>query len=330
MRKELLFAIVAGGLFGLVIAFGIWRINSALSPRKGTSSQTESEKPSDASISIAKPSQNDVVGTSPVAISGVTKPNARVVVSGEGKDYFTLADAKGAFSQEVALIGGINELVVIAFDEKGVAGSVSVNIIYSTEFAKPQSTPEPTTEASTDSIRQKVQEKVNEALNSPTAYLGTVTDIAESSIQLKSASGEIQQVGTENSPTVIKDGKTPKAVKLTDIAIGDYIIAMGYKNGNHVISAQRILITTPASPSNRTAIEGAITDTGKNSLSIETLGKESLSATVDANTIVYRLEQDKFTKIKFSSLGEGNLIVVAGVGPQGKLLARTIFYLKSE
>ena len=330
MRKELLFAIVAGGLFGLVIAFGIWRINSALSPRKDASSQTESKGPSDASISIAKPSQNDVVGTSPVEVSGITKPNARVVVPGEGKDYFTLADSKGAFAQDVALVGGLNEIVVIAFDEKGSAGSVSLNIIYSTEFAKPKTTPEPTTEASSDSIRKKVQEKVNEALNSPTAYLGTVTDIAESSIQLKSASGEIQQVGTQDIPTVIKDGKTAKTVKLTDIAIGDYIIAMGYKSGNQVINAQRILITSPASPSKRTAIEGSITDTGKTSLSIETLGKESLSATVDANTIVYRLEQDRFTKIKFTSLGEGNLIVAAGVSPQGKLLARTIFYLKSE
>ena len=40
-------------------------------------------------------------------------------------------------------------------------------------------------------------------------------------------------------------GTNNKVVKLTDIAIGDFIVAMGYVNQNSVLSAQRILVTDP-------------------------------------------------------------------------------------
>lgn len=64
-----------------------------------------------------------------------------------------------------------------------------------------------------------------------TAYVGTVTDISGETIQIKDTQGEIKQASLE--------------VKATDLAIGDYVVAMGIVNGNKVLKTKRILITSP-------------------------------------------------------------------------------------
>ncbi len=322
-------AIAAGAIFGLVIAFGIWRINSALSPKDEGATSTEEPKKETAIISIAKPSENDVLGETPTSFSGLAKPGSLVVLSGEDDDYLVIADGKGAFTQDVALTGGINQIVATAFDKDGASGEQKMTVVYSTEFAKPEekaALEEPS--ESTDSIRQKVQEKVNEALNSPTSYMGAVTDISEGSIQLKSAGGEIAQVSTKENPTVIKDGKSPKTVKLTDIAIGDFILAMGYRNGNHVLSAKRILITTQPSPTSRKSVYGNIASLAKTGITIATKSGD-INISIGTTTTIYRVKGESFTKIKLASLEEGNL-VVAAFDSSEKGTARTIFLIAAE
>ena len=328
MRKEILFAIIGGSIFGLVIAFGIWRVNSALSPRnQAATDSTEEPDKQNAIISVAEPSENDVLGASPTAISGLTRPASLVVLSGEEHDYLVVADNKGAFTEDISLIGGINQIVATAFDKDGTSGEQKLTLIYSTEFAKPSQAPTEAAE-STDSVRQKVQEKVEDALNSPTAYLGTVTDISEGSIQVKSASGEINQVATKDTPTVIQDGKSPKTVKLADIAIGDFIVAMGYRNGNHVLSARRILIVTPPDPTPRKAIYGNIASVSKTGITLETKQGDT-TITVGATTTIYRVKGEAFTKINLAALEEGNL-VAAAFEASAKNTARTVFLIAAE
>ena len=53
----------------------------------------------------------------------------------------------------------------------------------------------------------KLVKKVNEALNKPKAYLGVVTDIADSTIQVKTAGGEIRQVSTNKDNVVVVNAK---------------------------------------------------------------------------------------------------------------------------
>lgn len=108
-------------------------------------------------------------------------------------------------------------------------------------YALGQETTVPTAQ---ESVRDKVKEKVDLVRKNPVAYIGTVTDITESTIQLKSTAGEIQQISTSKFPVVyVKSGKTPKEIKFSEIAIGDYIAAMGFTNGNKVLDAKRVLVT---------------------------------------------------------------------------------------
>lgn len=139
MRKEIFFAIFAGGLLGLIIAFGIWRANIAFKPKVASTSEkgpTPSPSGSLFSISLAKPENESVITENPVLVSGITRPNAWVSISGEGKDFITQAAENGSFEQEIELVGGVNQVLVTAFDEKGEATGQKLVLVFSTEFGK--------------------------------------------------------------------------------------------------------------------------------------------------------------------------------------------------
>jgi hypothetical protein len=142
-------------------------------------------------------------------------------------------------------------------------------------------------ETSTDeaeSVRENVQKKVEEARTIPFAYIGTVTDIAEQTIQINKFifsktsddAGEIQQISVDEENTnFVKVTKSTTSVKFSDLAIGDFIIAMGFKNGNSVLAGERILITTPIEPTTRKTVFGEPSDIAKKSLTLTaSTGKE--------------------------------------------------------
>ena len=142
MRKEVLFAVIAGVIFGIIVAFGIWRANSALKSATTTSnssniSPTPSNKtPQEFDLAIVKPENDDVVTESPVIASGVTGAGSWVVISAENEDYITRANEEGSFSYEVNLVGGVNYLTFVTFDENGQSLEKNVRVVFSSEFAK--------------------------------------------------------------------------------------------------------------------------------------------------------------------------------------------------
>jgi hypothetical protein len=69
-----------------------------------------------------------------MSLTGITKPNAWVAISGEEDDYIVNADEKGSFEADVDLIAGINEIVVISFDENGNTNTQKLIAVFSSEF----------------------------------------------------------------------------------------------------------------------------------------------------------------------------------------------------
>ncbi|MBI4153456.1 hypothetical protein HY503_00440 [Candidatus Woesebacteria bacterium] len=332
MRKEVLFAILAGLTLGLIIAFGIYRANVALSPKNQDQQRPSSPTPKpEFVITLASPSDLDVFTENPVTLSGITKVNAYVAVSTEEEDYITRVDSKGSFEVEVELVGGVNQLVIVAFDEKGSEVTQKLLLVFSTEFAKYVKVDEAKeeTQNATDSVRDKVQQKVSQALKSPRGLLGTVTDILENTLQIKSGAGEIEQLSVSSETSVLKTGKTPKEVKLTDVAIGDYIVAMGFKNGNGVLDTKRILISSPIESTNRRAIFAKVFEGGKKYIISQIVKtKEDQKVAPDKNVTVLLLTDPKTAKIKFADLKEEDLIVALGEEMDNTFSARTIFVVK--
>ncbi|MEK7550341.1 MAG: hypothetical protein AAB535_00945 [Patescibacteria group bacterium] len=277
MRKEVVWAIIAGVLFGLVIAFGVVRVNSTLKPsgQKQEASAVPQSIINEFKITLSKPENEDVITQDFVLISGITSPKVQVIISAEDADYIVLTDQKGLFEKEIKLISGLNQIKITAVDPTGSQSVEKVLVVYSSAF------------------EEKEGDRLEKAANKPKAYLGIVTDITDSTIQIKTTSGEIRQISITSDVTFVK----------IEPAIGDFIVAMGYRNGNQVLNAQRILIT-PA------PVEPKIT---------VTMGK-------GADTIPV-----KTTKIypKKSDLTDESQVIYVTVEVKDKPTPRTIFVIQS-
>ncbi|MFC1625500.1 hypothetical protein ACFL1Q_00460 [Patescibacteria group bacterium] len=337
MRKEVLFAIVAGLVFGLIIAFGVWRINFAFKPQQNEQTTTQDVQEdqgltTELKITIAKPEEADVIQDSKVTISGITKPNSWVVLSSPKGDYLTKSATDGVFTEEISLESALNNITAIAVGTDGSTVSQKLNLVYSTELKLPKESPT-NDETSTDEsgIRQKVEQQVEEALNKPKAYIGTVTDFADSTIQIKSEQGEIMQISAKDSEdiTVVKITDSTKVVTLSDVAIGDFIVAMGIKNENDVLVAQRILITSPTEDEKLSIYLAKVTDVTTRVIDLTTTkDKENLTISLDKNTDVFNYEDGKASIGKASDLDSDLQIILVATGTPEDLTAQSIFILQ--
>ena len=351
MRKEILFAIAAGAIFGLVIAFGIWRVNTsdkstAVSDVKEGQEEVLGIEDS-VGITIAKPEQNQVLTTNAVLVTGITKPSTWVVLTTEEEDYFLQSDEKGEFEKEVDLIGGINEILAFSFDENGNSENDSLLVIYSSEFIENGKTDEEEKEEdadneatdSSDTVREKVKEEVNKAQMVARAYMGTITDISENTIQItkfvidkeKDNSGEIQQISFGEETSFVDTKEESEEISVSDVAIGDFVVAMGYKNGNNVLEASRILITETIEPSGRTAFVSTVTEVDTNSLTV-TINPDGDEVTIKPmkSIIVTANIDNALTEIDFDEIEEAEEIIVVGYKDKDTAEARTIHMISEK
>lgn len=336
MRKELLWATLIGITFGVVIAFGVWRINSSIEPSNTVvKSPLPSASSSDFRVTLDKPTYGDVVVEETTNVSGITKPSALVMVSGEDEDYLIQSNESGVFNQDVDLIPGVNQIKITAFDPKGVQSVETVLIVFSSSFQL-KSLPETEEQepASSDAeIRQKVETKVQAALNKPKAYLGIVTDITDSTIQIKTNDGEIKQISTsaEDTAVVNTTGITNKTIKLTDIAIGDYLVAMGYINSNSVLNAQRILLANAVTEPTVRALYAKVTTKSKANLTVVPVGgdKEE-TVTPDKNTSYSNFSGNETKKSSLSEVEQDNLLIYTTTEDSKNVVVRTIFIIDGE
>lgn len=143
MRKEVLVAILIGVILGALVAFGIWRANLALLPKKEAVKTEQQPQPSPAEVPastliLTQPEDNAILSQDKAMIKGATIPGATVLILTNLDELVTQADKNGAFEQEVQLEGGPNEITVISYDEAGNETAQTLTLVYSTEFTKEQ------------------------------------------------------------------------------------------------------------------------------------------------------------------------------------------------
>ena len=300
MRKEVIWAIICGILFGLILAIGIYRVNKRVKSQTKTPAniqKTPTTQLNEFKIALNKPENNDVLTEELTTIEGITRPLSNIIISTPLKDYFVKTNDKGIFNSEIELDGGVNQIQITAIDPKGAKSQNDLIVVYSSLFEKIETQDLKQTENATQSaLRTKIQAKVNALLDKPKAYIGTVTDITGLAIEIKSSDGQIKQVSVNENASVTKTFPTSKDVKITDIAIGDTIASLGYKDENQVLETQRILIIEPIVKSVFEVTLGTISKVTKTSVFI------------DETEYTF----DKSSKIKFSSLKNGQQIIIVG------------------
>lgn len=137
MKKEVLVAVVLGVIVGLVITFGIYTANTALQRRSRQINATPSPTPTventkQSSIIIYSPEHDTLTDKDTIQLSGLTTPNAVVVIFVNDTSLVTTADPKGNFSADLSLVGGSNVITVVATDETGKQNREQRSVVYST------------------------------------------------------------------------------------------------------------------------------------------------------------------------------------------------------
>jgi len=143
MRKEILFAILAGALFGLVIAFGVWKANNAVKPSGVSDTNdkvTSSTQPNQMGLTLSQPNEYEIFTSSETTVKGITQANSWINISGESHDYSLKADNNGSFEQIVGLASGVNEISVTSFNDDGDSTTEKIVVVFSSEFDKAETT----------------------------------------------------------------------------------------------------------------------------------------------------------------------------------------------
>jgi len=245
MRKEIIIAIVAG--------IGVGLINSAISVNTPLKPKTNAVTNTTTGLTLITPNDNQVVAESEIEITGATNPNSIVVVSTQNDNYVMQANKDGSFTTNASLKAGINQILITSFNQENQKTSKLINVIYSSSFFSEQeltSTVGDSTESG-EILRQKVQEKLKQISNSPTAFIGTITDKQESTLQLDTFVFDTTSQNANNIAQVAITDQTEfvglkNEIQFGDLAIGDFVTAMGYvTNGNKVLEAKRIVVSTP-------------------------------------------------------------------------------------
>ena len=339
MRKELIFAIIAGALFGLVIAVGIWRARSVLSPKAESTQATDQSTPSpnpNSGLTIASPNNESVVVETEVVVAGITSPDTFVALSAENFDYLIKSDSKGEFELKIDLIAGSNEIIIKSFPENTNPSEEKLLLVHSTQLAQAPSKRDEevaTDEAELDEVRQKVQEKIDEVLANPVAYIGNVTDITGNTIQIdkytittRENDGDILQISVSSATTYASVGKDTETIEFDEVAIGDFIIAMGTTNGADVLDAVRIIVTDTLIESERRIIQGSVKENEDGEITI-TSGEEELVVEVSRSTDILESDGVEEDNIDDSDIETNDSLIVFFVPDDGEELTRTIYKL---
>jgi hypothetical protein len=327
MRKELVWAGIIGISFGLIIGFGAWRVRTSITPKnKPQATIAPPVEVGQFKITIDKPDDMGVVTTNQIEVTGITKALAWVVVSTEKGDYLTQSTTDGSFSSTIDLVSGVNHIKATSLNNQGNTSSQNILVVYSASFQT--STPTPETSTSEADMARAVALKIAQAEKLPKAYIGTVTDITDATIQIKNTDSQIQQIDTNKLDVAVVNttGTTNKAVKLTDIAIGDFIIAMGYVDGNDVLDVQRILIADLLTEPKIEVSMQKVSDVAKKTVTFEPKGdEEALVITPDNNTDIESFLDGKIKNVALSFLSTSNYVIVVTDISGTPTLTRTLF-----
>jgi len=149
MRKEVIIATIAGITIGILVAFGSWRANLALKQKVTSNPKSETvitanpkTKPTentkdknDSNLTLTNAEDFDVYTDSKLTLTGITKPNSLIAVSGESEDYILKSGTDGSFQQDVVLDAGSNQILFSVYTPNGDKIEKSLTVVYSQEFA---------------------------------------------------------------------------------------------------------------------------------------------------------------------------------------------------
>lgn len=322
MQKEVIIAIVFGSLLGLLVAFGVWRANMSLNSddipndpvTTTTQDTTENIIPE---LSVVSPESNAVITDSTVTISGLSSNSRYVIAMSQNAETINEIQ-NGEFSFDIELEGGLNNIYIYGVSDTGNIISQNLPLVYTTKLESNDDN------ESEEDINERVQERLNEQANPITSYIGTITDITEEYFQIRSQSGEINQLTVNEQTTYTSNIQDSRDIEFSDVAIGDFIVAMGRLDANEILNTQRVIITSPPVENNYLVSKGVVTDITRNEMAINS----------DKSEIIFRLgnntdylEATNQNEIARADIEIDSEVLIAGEQNGDTISARSVFVL---
>lgn len=150
MIKELSLAVILGLLIGLGVTGTFFFVRQSSNQPKNTVEikspspiPTASDNSKTLPTPIAEPSinpnleitshqNNDIVATSKITLTGNTNPKSQVIITTLSKNYRSLSDNQGKFSQSIDLEPGLNIINISAISENNQENQAEIYLTYST------------------------------------------------------------------------------------------------------------------------------------------------------------------------------------------------------
>lgn len=171
-----------------------------------------------------------------------------------------------------------------------------------------------------DEVREKVREKVQDLAHTPHALVGTLADISDSTLQVKTLVNETEQAAIDENTKFVRVAKGKSTeIKFADLVLKDFIVVMGFKNGNNILAAGRVITYDTNPITLRRAVYGVVDKNEKGTLTIKhpKTGETWLVATT-SKTKVAKKGDKGFEDIKVSDIKVGDRIVAAGLPDEKK------------
>jgi hypothetical protein len=97
-------------------------------------------------------------------------------------------------------------------------------------------------------VQQNIKTRIDKVVETLTkrGWVGTIADIAQTTLTLTTAGGTRQASFTDATTLVQSPGK--KTLKATELELGAHVIAIGFVNGNGVMDLRRLIVVTDFKP----------------------------------------------------------------------------------
>lgn len=302
MRKEQIIAIFLGSLIGVGAAFFLWRVNKTSEPKTPQAqAPAATALATQAGFSIVAPQENSIVGQENVEISGFSSPNAPVAVVSSSTSLGS-TNSSGEFLVEAELTEGINKLTVLSFEKGKAPSETELTLFYTTKL---------------DLSAQK----------NAKAIAGSVTDIAADTLQVRTDSGQIEQALLSEATTFASNVDTPKEISFTDLAIGDFVLVLGFVNEGSVLEAGHVLVTSEPQEPVKLAVSGIIKTLSSREFLVSTNAGEEVSVDAIGGVPTLLLTSEGLENSRLSTAEEGQEIVIFGEMEEEELVAERIILL---
>lgn len=184
-----------------------------------------------------------------------------------------------------------------------------------TPTAKATVTPTPTSTTTSEEIKEKVQARIEEINDKAKkrAFWGTLEEINGTTLIISGPKGE-KRIKTDETTVFVNSAK--KTIKITDLEIGNFLIAMGYWKENGTLEGKRVIVlkAAPKPAIKRNAISGKVNEIvkGESVISI-TSGKDNQTTyevTFTGKTVITKKVDGKIKKVTFDAIAVGDRIVI--------------------